>query len=163
MQSKQKLCLTYLLSNGKCKWFLVLHLLQMKRVKSAGTTRQMRQSPSWLAFLWSHKESDAESRPAEWLTVNEWWKKSEKRTTVHNNWWQKKRMRCCEEKEKFHWLGLNPFHELCWDPWLWKSIIGFSLACASPQKWQNRRISNFPWALGIFMNVRKLDISLLKS
>uniref|UniRef100_A0A8C1K3R5 Bcl2-associated agonist of cell death-like n=1 Tax=Cyprinus carpio TaxID=7962 RepID=A0A8C1K3R5_CYPCA len=37
----------------------------MKRVKSAGTTRQMRQSPSWLAFLWSHKESDAESRPAE--------------------------------------------------------------------------------------------------
>ncbi|XP_058636604.1 BCL2 associated agonist of cell death b [Onychostoma macrolepis] len=37
----------------------------MKRVKSAGTTRQMRQSPSWLTFLWSHKESDAESRPAE--------------------------------------------------------------------------------------------------
>ncbi|XP_026122975.1 BCL2 associated agonist of cell death b [Carassius auratus] len=37
----------------------------MKRVKSAGTARQMRQSPSWLAFLWSHKESDAESRPAE--------------------------------------------------------------------------------------------------
>ncbi|XP_051561080.1 BCL2 associated agonist of cell death b isoform X2 [Myxocyprinus asiaticus] len=37
----------------------------MKRVKSAGTARQMRQSPSWLALLWSHKESDAESRPAE--------------------------------------------------------------------------------------------------
>ncbi|XP_077084348.1 BCL2 associated agonist of cell death b isoform X3 [Siphateles boraxobius] len=37
----------------------------MKRVKSAGTARQMRQSPSWLAFLWSHKESDAEARPAE--------------------------------------------------------------------------------------------------
>ncbi|CAM4520558.1 unnamed protein product [Leuciscus chuanchicus] len=37
----------------------------MKRVKSAGTAPQMRQSPSWLAFLWSHKESDAESRPAE--------------------------------------------------------------------------------------------------
>ncbi|XP_067299748.1 BCL2 associated agonist of cell death b [Pseudorasbora parva] len=37
----------------------------MKRVKSAGTARQMRQSPSWLAFLWSHKESEAESRPAE--------------------------------------------------------------------------------------------------
>ncbi|XP_067256509.1 bcl2-associated agonist of cell death-like [Chanodichthys erythropterus] len=37
----------------------------MKRVKSAGTARQMQQSPSWLAFLWSHKESDAESRPAE--------------------------------------------------------------------------------------------------
>ncbi|XP_016420469.1 uncharacterized protein LOC107749804 isoform X1 [Sinocyclocheilus rhinocerous] len=37
----------------------------MKRVKSAGTTRQMQQSPSWFAFLWSHKESDAESRPAE--------------------------------------------------------------------------------------------------
>lgn len=36
----------------------------MKRVKSAGTARQMHQSPSWLAFLWSHKESD-ESRPAE--------------------------------------------------------------------------------------------------
>ncbi|TRY81758.1 hypothetical protein DNTS_007920 [Danionella cerebrum] len=38
---------------------------KMKRVKSAGTARQMSQSPSWLAFLWSHKESDAESRPAE--------------------------------------------------------------------------------------------------
>ncbi|KAI7814527.1 BCL2-antagonist of cell death b, partial [Triplophysa rosa] len=37
----------------------------MKRVKSAGTARQMHQSPSWLTFLWSHKESDAESRPAE--------------------------------------------------------------------------------------------------
>ncbi|XP_051993586.1 BCL2 associated agonist of cell death b [Xyrauchen texanus] len=37
----------------------------MKRAKSAGTARQMRQSPSWLALLWSHKESDAESRPAE--------------------------------------------------------------------------------------------------
>nr|XP_055056483.1 BCL2 associated agonist of cell death b [Misgurnus anguillicaudatus] len=37
----------------------------MKRVKSAGTSSHMRQSPSWLAFLWSHKESDAESRPAE--------------------------------------------------------------------------------------------------
>uniref|UniRef100_A0A8C1D6U0 BCL2 associated agonist of cell death b n=1 Tax=Cyprinus carpio carpio TaxID=630221 RepID=A0A8C1D6U0_CYPCA len=33
----------------------------MKRVKSAGTTRQMQQSTSWFAFLWSHKESDAES------------------------------------------------------------------------------------------------------
>lgn len=38
---------------------------QMKRVKSAGTARQMSQSPSWLTFLWSHTESDAESRPAE--------------------------------------------------------------------------------------------------
>ncbi|XP_065104846.1 BCL2 associated agonist of cell death b isoform X2 [Paramisgurnus dabryanus] len=37
----------------------------MKRVKSAGAASNMRQSPSWLSFLWSHKESDAESRPAE--------------------------------------------------------------------------------------------------
>ncbi|XP_059365055.1 bcl2-associated agonist of cell death-like [Carassius carassius] len=37
----------------------------MKKVKSEGTTCQMRQSPSWFAFLWSHKESDAESRHTE--------------------------------------------------------------------------------------------------
>ncbi|XP_048884608.1 BCL2 associated agonist of cell death b isoform X1 [Brienomyrus brachyistius] len=33
---------------------------QMKRVRSAGAARQMQASPSWFAFLWSHKESDAE-------------------------------------------------------------------------------------------------------
>ncbi|XP_007248160.3 BCL2 associated agonist of cell death b isoform X2 [Astyanax mexicanus] len=40
----------------------------MKRVRSAGAARQMQNSPSWFAFLWSHKESDSEassSRPAE--------------------------------------------------------------------------------------------------
>ncbi|KAI4895763.1 hypothetical protein NFI96_024064, partial [Prochilodus magdalenae] len=33
----------------------------MKRVRSAGTARQMHTSPSWFAFLWSHKESDSET------------------------------------------------------------------------------------------------------
>ncbi|XP_036453478.1 BCL2 associated agonist of cell death b isoform X1 [Colossoma macropomum] len=33
----------------------------MKRVRSAGTARQMHTSPSWFAFLWSHKESDSEA------------------------------------------------------------------------------------------------------
>ncbi|KAL4622930.1 bcl2 antagonist of cell death-like [Arapaima gigas] len=32
----------------------------MKRVRSAGVARQMQTSPSWFAFLWSHKESEAE-------------------------------------------------------------------------------------------------------
>ncbi|KPP78188.1 bcl2 antagonist of cell death-like [Scleropages formosus] len=32
----------------------------MKRVRSAGAARQMQASPSWFAFLWSHKESEAE-------------------------------------------------------------------------------------------------------
>ncbi|KAI5104278.1 BCL2-antagonist of cell death b isoform 2 [Silurus meridionalis] len=33
----------------------------LKRVRSAGTTRQMHTSPSWFNFLWSHKESDTET------------------------------------------------------------------------------------------------------
>ncbi|XP_066538024.1 BCL2 associated agonist of cell death b [Hoplias malabaricus] len=35
--------------------------MKMKRVNSASTTSQMHTSPSWLAFLWSHKESDSEA------------------------------------------------------------------------------------------------------
>ncbi|KAA0723186.1 Bcl2-associated agonist of cell death [Triplophysa tibetana] len=42
-----------------------LHDKGMKKVRSAGAERQMHPSPSWLSFLWSHKESDAESRPGE--------------------------------------------------------------------------------------------------
>ncbi|MCJ8731553.1 hypothetical protein PDJAM_G00200830 [Pangasius djambal] len=33
----------------------------MKRVRSAGTARQMHTSPSWFNFLWSHQESDTET------------------------------------------------------------------------------------------------------
>ncbi|XP_026869806.2 BCL2 associated agonist of cell death b isoform X1 [Electrophorus electricus] len=33
----------------------------MKRARSAGAARQMHTSPSWFAFLWSHKESDTET------------------------------------------------------------------------------------------------------
>ncbi|KAB5579340.1 hypothetical protein PHYPO_G00193940, partial [Pangasianodon hypophthalmus] len=33
----------------------------MKRVRSAGTACQMRTSPSWFNFLWSHQESDTET------------------------------------------------------------------------------------------------------
>ncbi|XP_047677903.1 BCL2 associated agonist of cell death b [Tachysurus fulvidraco] len=33
----------------------------MKRVRSAGTDRQMHTSSSWFNFLWSHQESDTEN------------------------------------------------------------------------------------------------------
>ncbi|XP_026072186.1 bcl2-associated agonist of cell death-like [Carassius auratus] len=45
--------------------FDILHDKKLKKVKSEGTTCQLRQSPSWFAFLWSHKESDTESRHTE--------------------------------------------------------------------------------------------------
>lgn len=130
-----------------------LYIIQMKRVKSAGTARQMHQSPSWLAFLWSHKESDAESRPAEWLTGNEWWK----RTAVHDNWLQKKRMHCFEENEQIHWLVLNPFHELHWDLDCWKAwtVSHWHVLC--------HKNGDSPLTLGILcskFHECELDISL---
>uniref|UniRef100_A0AAY5KFD0 BCL2 associated agonist of cell death b n=1 Tax=Esox lucius TaxID=8010 RepID=A0AAY5KFD0_ESOLU len=36
---------------------------QMKRVKSAGAAKQMTTSPSWWAFLFSHKETETEKTP----------------------------------------------------------------------------------------------------
>lgn len=128
----------------------------MKRVKSAGTARQMRQSPSWFAFLWSHKESDAESRHTEWSTVNE---EREKRTTVHNNWWRNKRMHCCEESDfkPFSWTALRPVTVEKHD---W-----FLTGMCYPTKMTKNGES--PQALGILCSksheYEKLNISLLKA
>ncbi|XP_062373151.1 BCL2 associated agonist of cell death b [Sardina pilchardus] len=38
---------------------------EMRRVASAGTSRQMRTSRSWFASLFSHKETDGDTRTAE--------------------------------------------------------------------------------------------------